>query len=1042
MYRCNCVTLKVDKMLPIKAGENNIVARSLFVLLSMHLILFVSDKKFLVESHEIFDDSKNVNTLQENKTSTSTSTSSGFVRLSRSNNTGSIREKSNREELQNQHHTYSNHRMLANDDNLSNNRSSKSGEHSLDETILDSILRPQLAVQIYTNSIENSPHQDGSDSTGSQSKSNNMANKLINTKLIVPISQQQQSHHYNHHQNDRENSKNVPQLASLMTTTNHKISNPWHYYTDPTPSSSNNNAKDNNVPDSTDDFYNHQQYDTNETPTINAIITVPHSSQSSSSQSDRYNSNNNSNRHQRIYQHDSIRQQQQQQNSDNSNSNSTSSIVSHILDDQANGNIEISMNLNGDEIIIDPISKFGRVVSINTGKENDEDSIKQTNEDNSSRNNPELTVSTGQQKYSSTSKQDKGRTKLQSRLIDKTTSGISNKALRKHISSDSAGGDQQSASEIDQINNDDNHNSNGYYSDNSGDDNPEKDNDNSSDNDLDFVKTSTSIVGINDRDDQEFAANNKPKLKDIDDEIERDEKSSGSRNDRLWSDNNSSSDKDVNAARDIQTTDESSRDDRLSSQNAYYHQNNRANNQHSIDMRTDNDNNSNNNLNNRKQQQQRRFSKPSSRQQSVLKSSGGAVNTRKAASSKRRSSYKSDDRDNSNSGIDDGSNAEQEKRRIIDKDHQDSNEKVSPVIIKGEDVRKFEQILDNLRALSLNNLALSKSRSITSKLNNKGTSLSSSLQENRLKQSNYDDSDIQNNNSNNRNDDRDDQLASQDAQAKSWNNADHNDSRQQPTNNQAKRNEASSIDSECDRRNRQRQLLQRSASGDEPAFEPDSSPNIVDQDPITSSDGSDDLNDEGSQNIEREEHSGADIHNRQQPTGVESRNQNSNQVSTDIDQLDEPKTLFVRKTILQNYYDNNGDDLDTIHESNHDARHRRVLAHEDNQSNRHVVGRSSSMSTTNREPTRVLDNYNQQQQAEKVSTPSKTNEDSTPSPGPNKYTEDSQLHDRTVNREAELVSRDKFPSRDQIDRMRSLQHLIERAAIESSQSDKPTLNFQ
>lgn len=1053
MYRYNCVTLKVDKMLPIKVGENNNVARSLFVLFSIHLIFFVSNKKWLIESHEIFDN-KNVNTLQENKTDTPASRSSSFVRLSRGNNTGSIGEKSNREELTNQQSTYSNHRMIANIDHLSNNRSGKKSEHSLDEIVSDSVLRPQLAVQIYTNLPDNSHHQDDSDSTGSQSKSNNMANKPINTKLIVPISQPQLSHHYQqHHQNDNENSKNAPQPAGLMTTTNHKISNPWHYYTDPTPSSSNsiNNANDNNGPDSTDYSYNHQQYDTNETPTINAIITVPHSPQSINSQSDRHNNNNdNSNRHPRTYQHDSIRQQQNSDNNNNNNGNSTSSIISHILDDQVNGNIEISMNLNGDEIIIDPAGKFGRVV----GNENDEDNIKQINEDNSNRNNPELTVSAGQQKYSSTSKQDKGRTKLQSRSIDKASSGISNKALRKHVSSDLAGGDQQSASEIDQINNDHNHISDGYYSDNSRDDKPEKDNDNNSDTDLDFVKTSTNIVDINDRDDQEFAANSKPKLKDIDDEIERDERSSGSRNNRFWSDNNSSSDKDVNVAGDIQTTDESSRDDRLSSNNAYYHQNNRASNQHLIDMRADNDNNNNNNNHNNRKQQQRRFSKPSSRQQSVLTSAGGAANSRKTASSKRRSSYKSDDgRDNSNSGIDYRLNAEREKRRIIDTDHQDSSsEKVSPVIIKGEDVRKFEQILDNLRALSLNNLAQSKGKSIANnKLNNKGT-LSSS-QESRSRQSNYDESDVQSNHNNIRNEDRDGQLAGQDAQAKSWNNVDQNDDHQQSTNNQVKRNEASSIDSECDRRNRQRQLLQRSASGDEPAFEPDSSPNIVDQDPITSSDGSDDLNDEGSQNIEREEHSGADFHNRQQqqPTGVESQNQ----ASSDIDQLDEPKTLFVRKTILQNYYDNtrqgddnknaiipsNSDELDTIHESNHDSRHGEISAHEDSQSKRQVVGRSSSTGTTNREPAQVFDNYSHRQQAEKVSTSSKTNDDLTSSPSPNKYIDYRQLDDRTVDREAELVSRDKYSSRDQIDRMRSLQHLIERAAIESSQNDKSTLNL-
>lgn len=1040
-------------MLSIKVGESNSIATNLFLSFLLHLIALTSNKKLFIRGHEIFD--KNPILIADNKTSSTSSTSyltDDLDRPSIANYTDLSVKKSDREERQRE--TYSNHRMVLDNVDESSNKSN-TNRLDLDGAALDSILRPQLAVQIYTNSLDENNHLDDADSTGSQSRQSNIGTKFNNARIIVPISQQQPNQ-FNHRQY-HDNSRNIQAEESLAT--NHKTSNPWHYFTEQTPNQSN-NSNDYNNPDPSDDVYNHQHYGTNETPTINAIITVPHSSQSSNSQT--IINKQNSNRHQRRHQHDSIKQQ-------NSDKNTSSSIISQILDDQVNGNIEISMNLNGDEIIIDPVSKFGRVVSINSSRETDDEEIKQKHRagdngisNNNGGNNYEPT--TGQQKYSTSgsTKQDKGSRSLQQgRLMDKTVAGIS-KALKKHISIDLAGGDQQSASEIDQINNNNNNNSNGYYSDgnNSEDDNLDNDNNNSKNldnNDMDFIRTSTTTTSVNDnRDDQDIETNSKPKLKDINDEIERDERSSGSRNDRFWSDDsNSPPDKDTKV-RDVQTTDESSHDDRLSN-NAYYQQNNQRaiNSQHLIDKKIDTDTSGIN-----RKQIKPRFNKPLSRQQSVLISdgnsvSGGAISSRKTSSSKRRPTYKSDEKDNSGTDIDRYNIEREDERRIID-NNQNSNGKVSPVIIKGEDVRKFEQLLENLRSLSLNNLAISKSKTrTTNKVGNSNKGTPSSAQENSgIRSSYYEDSDGQNNRN-----DSDDQLASQDAQAKSWNNNEHDhDDNRQSTNSQAKKKEVSLIDSECDRRNRRQQLMQKSASGDEPAFEPDSSPNIVDQDPITSSDGNDDLNDEGSQNIEREEHTGADQYNklssldRQQATNndhdqnlKEDRNSASNS-----EQLDKPKTLFIRKTILQNYYDHmNGDDyrsgsipnksnddFDSIHRSHHEARHQETLGNENDLNNRQNVRRS--VVDVNGESSRVVGNYGHQQQ--EFSNPSLTIDD-TSSPGSTNYIDYNQLDDRTINREAGIVSRDKMPSREQIDHMKNLQHLIERAAIRSSQSEKFTLNL-
>lgn len=771
-------------------------------------------------------------------------------------------------------HFYKNHRMDSNSKFLNN----VTLLNHQDRQALDSILRPQLAVQIFTNPPDSQEHLNSKSqlSGGPNDVMSTVNDEIANHQLQPPSSRQYQ------------------QRRSVADISQSK-SNPWHYITDQPPSSDSiggdftkSSLNDDNASSSdSGGFVDLRGASGSQTPTINAIITVP---SASTTPSRHYHPNN---------------QQQKALLDDPMQNNSSIPNVEHsisqLIDNQAVGNIEFSMNLNGDEIVINPISKLDRRVF----------------NDNSS-----YTGSIDRNRSDGTYEGMAGR-RYRSRASGgflRQLNSIS-KALNKHIASDLAG-DEQSASEISSI---------------SGDDGGEKEDIESDDHN-----------SSRDRADDKYSNS---RSKDYDSEKDGHVTSSN----RFWI-NSLASDTDDEDNNDEQAMIESQSNEGRLANISHKNRDSRHDFHHEDTKKSPN----------KQQVSTSRTKTGKNKKQSYRGTSG----------SRRQVTHRAED---SAASGERGSGRIREPSRVDQGRSEDSD--VPSVMIKGEDVKRIEQLLENLRSLSLNNLTTGKSKRIESKS-------SKSTSHNGRHKNSY-------------------------ASSASSQGQDHESS-----------NSDTTIGNDCDRRKLQHQL-HKSASNDEShsTFETDSSPNIVDQDPMTSNDGSDDVGDDSSQNMEQEEQQSSDNHNKLSlPNNMDSMDSDiTSPNSESFYAKEKPRSLYVRKTILQSYYDNNAkqamglnndNDLESIHRAEHNAQHEHFS--------------NSRGGLNNQQQAHTTTDRARQQPSSKT----KQVDEENLSPI-NNYIDYNQLNDREVYRGSESQKfKIAVPKREQMDRMRSLQQVIERAAIE------------
>lgn len=873
--------------------------------------------------------------------------------------------------------------------------------HTQDRVASDSILRPQLALQIFTNSPIN---DNNNDDDSSHNKIQSTTTKLPNggsTMLILPL----QSQDSNNHQSTIKSFLMPTETNSVDETiainnNNNKLG-PWHYITE----------SQSNLIEPTQSLNSKRSYrnsaTTNPSPLINAIISVPSPSE-------------------HHYHHHHSQQQQASTNNNQaesfSNFNQKENNGSLTL-----GNIEFSMNLNGDEIIINPSSS-----SVNGYKN------QKINNNSVSNRNDNIVM----KRFKMNRSVDSGQ-----KADFSDDKRIVSKALRKHVEHSTMnetddGDDEQSASEIDLV---------------------DKSNRSDSDSDADLPDS----ISISDGQTIDNNENDvvKIKLKDIinddkNEKITREDHSNDSQSVRNDNDQETQLHEESRLSNNHRSipSNYQERDDRLNSENDINRYNSIRREQPSVpNKRSSSKNHSfkktflSNGSNNYNQQQQHR-------------------NT--SGSKRKTTTHKSED---TNENVDSNDN------------------NLSSVLIKGEDVKKFEQLLENLRSLSLGNLNTAKSKRIN-KLANKPKQFvghSASLEN-------------QNNNNNNDDDDSDPSLTTtttttnidyQNNPKQMWNNNDgesgngfdntsNNVSDNRRSSNRNGNSELSSnsgrltqIESthdtnDCNKRSRSNHITNNKSLNSESSIDnfggsDSNSPNIVDHDPMTSNDGNDDLNDESAQNNDQEESSGSDNHNKvvsaseslsseQQARKQLSRsdsdgfnNDNSNQAKDGASNqgTQQPRSLLVRKTILQDYYDNNfkpstgrgsqlkgdGDDnddneLETVHNRQHESQHEKDT--------------SSSISNQAALVQQIFELTGGQlleQQRRLVplrpntATINYINDDLSPI---NNYIDYNKLDDREIYRGSESQKyKVTVPSRHQLEHMRSLQQAIERSAMENEKAN-------
>jgi len=665
--------------------------------------------------------------------------------------------------------SYPNHRMDTND-SLPQQPVTNSGQ---DRVAADSILRPQLALQIFTNQA---PNLDQDESK--THKFNQQTSKGSGSIFILPLSQQQDG--------PTEKVENQPTSNSMSEL---KL-NPWHYVTDQSaasnPTIDNYGVESSESSDSDGGLASHSS-----APTINAIITVP------AIPSEHH-----------YHHHHQGDQQVEVKNLNLSSTVIAEQALSRLLDNQTSGNIEFSMNLNGEEIIINPVNKRIRAA-----------------------NSTDATPFLGEQQFADAD--DQSHPTIIERFprrssVDSHPSRKS-KALKKHVELDQAG-DQESASETD------------------------------------FVDGNSESTESTDEYDQSNKESKRPhadhEIQGIEDGFEKGER-------KYWATEISQKEPNGNE----QSTDESNHQDRTIASVTTDRGSSRQSDQ---DRRT-----------------ARHSKQKDSRQQSVnvgRKKNLSNPAPRHASSSRRKPIFRSEDRE-PNKPID----SEGEERRPSD---------AASIVIRGEDVKKFEQLLENLRALSLNRISLSKPKNIIKNSRSHRNELAS-----------HDDEDSS----------QDEKPTNKGMPSKQWNNnykaVGQQRSHSSATNRLTQTEPVSGSD--CDRSNR----YNRPITDETSPSEPESSPNVADPDLMSSNDSSDDIGEDGNQNVEQEEQ-GSDNHDK---IVLPSSSEKSNSDSSQTDQeKDEPRSLFVRKTILQSYYDNNarhdnkqtGDsDLESIHKAKHEAQH-------------------------------------------------------------------------------------------------------------------------
>lgn len=788
---------------------------------------------------------------------------------------------------------YPNHRMENDPEfqsSFSPNKNATFNQH--DRITSDSILRPQLALQIYTNA-PSSPAQD--DLPASSSGSNQVFRSAGST-IIMPI--RNEEHQAAEQQNtyfETPSYRSPPYQKDLSSRLN-----PWHYITEKgsnnlLDSYSSNPGSTANDGSAVDQNSIARPAGNSQKPLINAIITVP-----AASNTDHHHSMSN--------------------HIDEASQNSTYTI-SRLLDDQSPDGIELSLNLNGDEIIINPVGKRNSA-SAKQGSDNGELSDRQSNAEN-------LLQSDSMNK----------------RARDSHEAKSMSKALGKHVSSEMTV-DEQSASEIDMV---DNNSGGGGGNNNDAD---------SGDPDAEFIDARPPA---RERDEETAKARKTADGDQDSNELRRDWRYS-SRND------------------DDQAKDGDNQE--LSRHPARAHRSSRGKEGHE-DRR----------VAAMRQVNRGPIKSPSSRN-SYPKS------VRKVSSSKRRSTYKPDE-DQLNT-LQDGNQPYNSRQAELPIRANESS--ATPVMISGDDVRRFEQLLENLRSMLSNNPNPGKQKRLSpGKTSMRGAQVQKFSDHNQ--ESNSDESSK-----------NDDDLPL--VQEGSGYDKQSNLQRAQSPSIRRLTQSDMSTNNDCDQR-KQRQLqdqqrLDRSASGGQPSIESGSSPNIVDQDPIMSSDGQDDLNDESSENSEQEEQGSVNHSKMSLPNPDDSR---SSENDADNAKENASSPLMVTKTVLHSYYDNDKPsgqqqdeaDLETEHRLQHEAQHEQHINENEYQNDQQRSDRGSD-----------------QQAAEKHQAV----EDMAPV---NNYIDYNQLDDREVYRAGRYPPADSRVARlprEPLDRLGFLQNVMERAAIE------------
>lgn len=791
----------------------------------------------------------------------------------------------------------------------SNNKNTTSSQHQ-DRATSDSILRPQLALQIYTNSPSSSAQDDISPPTPS-----NHVFKSTGSTIIIPGRMneehqvaEQQNAYFEVPPSHRGSNSNRRDLSSRL--------NPWHYITERGPASSNNLVDSfPNVGVSTGNEASMAEQSSSsrspgnsaQKPLINAIITVP------APNNDNHQSGNNN-------------------HADESAQNSTYTI-SRLLDDHSSDGIELSLNLNGDEIIINPVGKLSS-------------SNKQGGFDNG---DPDKQSNSGSQLQSGGYKRNR----------DHHETRRMSKALGKHVSSELTV-DEQSASEIDMVDNNNNSDNN----------NNRNDEGEAGDPDAEFVNSQSSS---RERDEGSSKARKDTSANDDDDNS-----NSNHPGRKDWRYQSRDYEDQANEGSDMQEADQHSQKTHRVSRAKVGHE-------------------------------ERKGSSKQANNRSLIKS--GSKNSysktnRKASGSKRRVAYKPDE-----SELNVVENGDQPySNRQGSSVAKASDSTASPVMISAEDVRRFEQLLENLRAITMNN------DSYTAKPRRLGVSRATTKVSQRFTDRNQDN--MNNDDVNMKNEDEMTPSTSHSAQEASGYGKQLNLPRtQSPSIRRPTQSELIST-TDCDQRKKvqlEQQSLDRAATGGEPSIEPDSSPNIVDQDPIMSSgDGQDDLNDEGSDNSEQEEQGSVNHSKMSLPSSsVES----STEQESDTTKEDQSPPPLMRKTILQSYYDHerppndhrDETDLEAEHRLQHEASHAQHINENESQSDRERADHSSN------------------QQVIQKNTPA---DDMSPI---NNYIDYNQLDDREVYRASRHAKADNHRvSRETGDPMnhdRFLQHVMEKAAL-------------
>lgn len=816
---------------------------------------------------------------------------------------------------------YPNHRMT----NEANQNS------SIDRQASDSILRPQLALQIYTHS----PSDSQAPEAASNSNTVRAGYLQSSSKHREPINQDKQK---NSRYNLMTSASNQQAHKKYLLSPSAKQADLWQYDT------GHGNAGD--AQGAGDSM--------NALPMINAIITLPTSSQPSKV----------------------ARQQQQddilQQNLTSSALN-VERAITRLLDGQASGNIEFSMNMNGDEIVINPISKQGG--SILASSLNNVVEASEPDDSSSSYVN---------RRFARFSRHHPG-----DDSADSDDQHQLNRALKRHISSELAG-DEQSASEIDTID--------GNESDAS--------NDNNSPIEGEENDSSTSSSRSSKSYDNQAAAGPKSKF---------------------WS---SVSNSESHVVKDDDLVDQQVVDESIN----HYQGRDKHNKRPPYPLDVD-------------QTDQGEPNRGSMMNKQVKQSSGRQLKQvtnrrRQTAGSKRKAQFR-DGREEADSH-----------------NNRQRNNDQSTVVIKGEDVKKFEQLLENLRSLSINNLASSSSSSNAGVRPIKKSAPKASRP---LRDDNSNEIDQDDNKSAAADNDSDSAGEDNVHQKSRWNHHQVGSNRDSSSSSSLSakgsvqpRSFDSNVDIECDRR---RQRLRKTSSNNEPIRVPsmDSTPNIVDNDPITSSDGNDELNDESSQNIEQEENFEDDVPSRQgnmeaSESDLSPRKSpmdtSTARVATETNPAGLPKSLFVRKTILQTYYDNHANGNNTSLEDSptsslSEIQQNNLRDTPDEQVNHQSGGYNLSSSrpqTSSRyQEVGAEDNLRSEGQLVSQSTP--------PPASSNGYIDYNSLDDREVYRGSESrkfkalaeapttrQQQQQHHHQQQRDKLRSLQQVFEKAILEGKRA--------